>query len=53
MPALFARGFHHPPTPSSEEEGEHIALKSPLLFRGGGWGWWISSATFTLFQAQS
>ena len=31
--------LHHPPAPSSEEEGETVALReSPLLFRGGDLG---------------
>ncbi|APE28365.1 ABC transporter substrate-binding protein [Aurantiacibacter gangjinensis] len=31
--------IHHPPTPSSEEEGETVASgQNPLLFRGGGMG---------------
>jgi len=31
-------GQHHPPTPSSKEEGENAGSVSPLLFRGGGLG---------------
>jgi len=31
-------GQHHPPTPSSKEEGENAGSVSLLLFRGGGLG---------------
>jgi iron complex transport system substrate-binding protein len=37
--AEVRRSLHHPPTPSSKEEGEVSARPgSPLLFRGGGLG---------------
>jgi hypothetical protein len=49
MLAIVGVGFHHPPAPSSEEEGEPVAQKTPLLFRGRGWGWWPPCAN--LLQA--